>query len=665
MTLSPTSLLDRVLIGNDAGWLLSFYRERGEGSSLVIDEENPVLEIGRDDYYADIRAALPGGLEGGIYTFVIEGMTDEHYAAIAQRGDGSPKVVKLFLYWRDTNASPVGYLKNIASLTDTLGNVTASDIPDALVAVLNIVSVSRKAGARRYETTVKARERVFDILQTNPLDSAPEPSNHLEMAGTVSSNYGVQVETHELSGGTEQAEASESPGSEEQELEVGVALIETLRELGRRMEESTGKYGRGMFLIRDGTLHIGERPFPLEGETMDLTLGKGLIEVEALASIDLDAGTGSETTSRRQFKLTCKGRPDLKPGDMVQFDLPDEEVAANGPSWTGIVGELFSGPLVPSLGDTNFRHPMLIYVVSVEHDLGRTRSFKTEITGVEIQDENQVWDSRTRRHVETEEGEEPGSAPEQQAARRLRRHVRRAIGNRRFAEVGEVRRMTTEGTDEPPNQTLTVWRGLAPPDGRANQARRLPVQRPSPAPVSGVPYTTPFAWGKCGLVLPRYPGTRVLVAHRNGRRNDPIDIGALWESGHGPDTRPGDWWLILPVGIPESERATIADDEEPEEHNEDVTQDLIDADGNRIIEVGELTIRVGRDSLKNAGDRPERCDETDSITIEHTAEGSKIVMKQDGTVVIEAKNIEIKAEEDINMEASNINVNVSGAMDVS
>ena len=41
-------------------------------------------------------------------------------------------------------------------------------------------------------------------------------------------------------------------------------------------------------------------------------------------------------------------------------------------------------------------------------------------------------------------------------------------------------------------------------------------------------------------------------------------------------------------------------------------------------------------------------------------------MKSDGTVVIEAaNNIELQAEENVNIEARNVNVKVSGAMDVS
>ena len=71
---------------------------------------------------------------------------------------------------------------------------------------------------------------------------------------------------------------------------------------------------------------------------------------------------------------------------------------------------------------------------------------------------------------------------------------------------------------------------------------------------NAAPYASPFAWGKFGLVLPRYPGMRVLLAHRNGDDDDLVDIGALWERGNAPASNPGDYWLILPAAIHEADR---------------------------------------------------------------------------------------------------------------
>jgi uncharacterized protein involved in type VI secretion and phage assembly len=175
---------------------------------------------------------------------------------------------------------------------------------------------------------------------------------------------------------------------------------------------------------------------------------------------------------------------------------------------------------------------------------------------------------------------------------------------------------------------------------------------------------TPFAWGKCGLVLPRYPGTRVLVGYRNGEADDPMALGALWESGHGPESEAGDWWLILPVDVPENQRAQLDDTSTPQEHNGKVSHDLIDATGKRAIEVAQLTITVGPDKLQQVGSRPKHGADDIGVTIEH--KGAKVMIKSDGTIVLEAaKNIELKAPSgDISLTAQNVKVHVSGSMDV-
>jgi hypothetical protein len=95
--------------------------------------------------------------------------------------------------------------------------------------------------------------------------------------------------------------------------------------------------------------------------------------------------------------------------------------------------------------------------------------------------------------------------------------------------------------------------------------------------------------------------------------------------------------------------------------------------------VGELTIRVGRDQLHDAGTRPER-GTADTITIEHAAGEATIVIDQNGKVTITAKqveidagdgdiklkanNIELKADTNVKMEATAVDVKVSDAMDV-
>jgi hypothetical protein len=652
--------LGDVVVGDDPGWLLAFYRGL---------ESEPFEEIGRTEYNAEISAALPSGLEGGVYTFTVEGLEDGVYSRIKPEGRKEPTICELFLYWRDTSSSVVGYMKNLAGLTDTLGQVKAKDLGPFRVARLRVVSVKRIAGARRYETLIKARELAFENLARKRLlgGGIEKPTKEaveelLRRIKCESFRYhGLTPHTQEPC----RPKPPEKEGEKRRKLKDGKSALDLLKDLGRYMEEETGRYGRGMYLIRDGTLHIGTRTIPLVEKAEDLmrlSPSNGLIHAEPEEPVltdpnfDYVAKDEKDAPKRCQYKLTLKGRPDLKPGDVVQF-VPPPEDGGTVPGVFSTARDLLGGPLLPSLRE-DFSNAMKLYVHSVEHRVGRKIGFVTTVSGVQIHKGEEGWDC----HSPGEGGREAEGLPaeasaETAAARAIQGSAVKILGSLSMPEVGEVRQMNAKGLEEPPGQTLTVWSGLEDEskDGKKNQARRLPVERGKPKEIdTGVPYLTPFAWGQCGLVLPRYPGTRVFMLHRRLRSHDPVEAGALWESGRGPESRPGDWWLILPVGVPEKSRAALPDDQEPKEHTGKVTHDLVDAEGARVIEVGELTIRVG--NLQNAGTRPQGGEE-DGITLEHAGAGSKIVMKKDGTMVIEAAK-------DLHIKAANIHITVSGAMNV-
>jgi hypothetical protein len=161
-------------------------------------------------------------------------------------------------------------------------------------------------------------------------------------------------------------------------------------------------------------------------------------------------------------------------------------------------------------------------------------------------------------------------------------------------------------------------------------------------------------------VLPRYPGTRVMLMHRNGKAEDPVDVGALWETKTGPDkAKPGDWWLILPVGVknPDKASGTV-----PAAHKGEITNDLIDGDGNRVIEVGTLTIRIGKKGLNKVSGfkRPE------PLTPQNENDQAHITVASDGAVTIHAaKDLTLKAPNgDIKLESKNVDVKVTTAMNV-
>jgi hypothetical protein len=679
--LSPAQMLRKITIGNDAGWALTFHHE-SEGRG-VIDE--PILTLSREDYYASIEAALPDGFGPGKYTFRIEGLTDRHYAEI--KGKEPATVVRLYLYWRDANASVAGDLANVAGFVG--GPPSAAALEPARVAELTIKSVARKVGTRNYECVIEAGERVYMKALNMRAETLMRAPNTLEMIRFIALETGFEFEPRpgpeaEAYGfnvdGSLPSPAGASPELQRRKVDPGTTFAAALKELGKRIEDAVqDARGRGVLLIRNGMLVVGKRPIPpAVTPPHDLTHATGFIDSESVAASDekdknkkpADPEEEEQKPARDQFKITLKGRPDIRPGDVVRFQPAVEDVPVVTAGVFRAAAGSFLGPLV---GDSEDGPRVTLYVNTVEHRLSRDTGFATTLVGVVIKDGDRFEDAWDKDSSTGARGNSGGTANRAAAAAQaVKKKAEAAAADARQPDVAEIRAMNSArpglGTEEPPAQTLTVWQGLAPSDGHPNRARRLAIARKAPAPLEGVPYTSPFAWGRCGLVLPRYPGTRTLLAFRDGEADDPVELGALWESGHGPESEPGDWWLILPVGVPRHRRASIEDSEAaPPEYAGKSTHDLIDADGRRTIEVGELTIRVGQGNLPEAGKRPAFAEESDSITIEHTKEGSKITMRPDGTIVIDAaKTLELNARNgDIEMNAVRVKVHVDAAMEVS
>ena len=611
-------------VGNDAGWHLSFFTAAGS---------NSLPSIGSSDYYASIEATLASGLEGGHYRFVIEGITNDHYGALHdvwKQKNRVPLYVDLFLYWRDTSG-PLGYLSTVAGLTGTLDSLS-SQLPDsARVARLIVTRVSRQVGARRYEAVIEARETVYEALRAIPLETPKATDEPLSAVSKVAKSLGVSVTPYPF--GTSSDDPK--PPAEPLPRQSGISL---LRLFENGMERRSGRTGRGMFVIRDGVLYAGPgRPMPLCGgtaEALDDTTGLADVQTdrESWSSDSDDGSDGGTPKGRLRYTLTLKGRPDIKPGDKVAFADPFGNTAeANGTPPTSLASALLGGTL-SSIGSAMAAPDgtVEIYVSGVSHRLSRTEGFVTTVTGVRA-DHGDEWDA-----VDPSGGRsdlDPGGSAHADLAQTLERMNQDATTEPLV--VAEVRAANLQGSKEPPSQTVDVWSSQTPDDGVPRRARRLDIDRDAQVRRAGVSYLTPFAWGKCGLVLPRYPGTRVVLAHVGGEHDDPVDIGALWPSGHGPDTNPGDYWLILPAAVDPSSRQSVDDDDTPDEPSEKATNDLIDADGARTIEVGRFTVRVYPNNLAAPGTRPAPPDSSNDVVIEHE-NGSSIVIDSSGNITITA-----------------------------
>lgn len=662
MVLPPSLLLDEVVVGNDAAWIVEFF---AVDDATGEPESSGQSTFGRDDYYASVEAAMPSDLTGGRYRIVIEGMTDKHYAEIA---DKQKPYIRLYLFWRDNNRSVAGYVANVAGVQDVLKGVSNKPDPDTLVAVLGMTKISRRKGALTYDVEIEAREWVFDRLNRLRLeedDVEPEETNKrfVPYMGDLLDRKGIPNEATEFEG------ATHIVGGQT----VDTPVVETLNKIAQRVVQESRKGGRGVFLIRDGRLLIGNREFPPgDDEIRSLTTQGGLIEVNKLADFENNSGE----SPRRQYQVLLKGRPDIKPGSVVKVVPPENEDARTLAGKFGILGEIASEIVsgikakspVDSISAFDDSEAVTLYVASVTHQLGKTTGFATTLVGIQF-DPEEPWDTMLDRSDSGQSGQSGGSAAsgEERLANAIEGRARTALNQKRHADVGQVRAHVTSG-DDPHRHTVAVWRGTGL-DGGPHQSVRLPIQKDGASRFEQTPIVTPYAWGKTGLIVPRYPGMRVVLVHRNGELSDPLDVGAVWEwegGNPGPDAQPGDYWLILPAAVPSDKRESIADNDSPMVYTDVVTQDLIDADGHRIIEVGELVIRIG--GLKNAGTRPERPsaeDEQCGVLIEHVDGESRILMKQDGTIVIKGKKIEIDAGDgDITMKAKNVKVQVGNAMDV-
>ncbi|WP_164015762.1 hypothetical protein [Pyxidicoccus trucidator] len=641
-------------VGNEAGWDLKLFTE-GVGAKA--------LWLGSRDYHAEVEATLPGGLEGGSYSMAIEGISQAHYEQVgALMRSGQPVYANLYLSWRDTG-SPLGMVSSLAGLTGSSATdlLSPGQAPESQrpTAVLRVTRFSRRMGARRYEAVLEAHERVYDALLAR-LQESQKGATCLDVAEKVAkaaAGKGVKVKAHPL------PDARAVAGTPPEWQSPEGTGVSALRWLSERLEEQSGRYGRGMLLIREDTLHLGPgRPIPLEGPAPLLDFASGLVQVEPSGSRSTDPQAvsdglpGTAPPVRGMYQLLLKGRPDLRPGDVVRVSLPG--ASALPASGFGAAAMDFSRAL--GVGTPDLAPPASLYITGVQHRLSRTAGFTTTLAGVDLIAPGREWDSPTPVRRPVAHGGDPRASADGRVMGALREVVR--DGAREPLGVAEVRESHVEGTTEPPAQTVSVWRGLTPADGHPRQARRLPVDRKERPLLTGVPYLTPFAWGRCGLVLPRYPGTRVMLGHHLGHDDDPVDLGAVWESGQAPDSRPGDWWLILPAEVPESQRQTLTAGQVPEAPTGLATNDLIDADGNRIIEVGKLTVRIGPELLNAAGLRPES--ETDAVTIEHE-KGSRIVIKQNGDIVIHSEGaLSLAAKTTLTLEADDVQVKVKNAMDV-
>jgi hypothetical protein len=142
------------------------------------------------------------------------------------------------------------------------------------------------------------------------------------------------------------------------------------------------------------------------------------------------------------------------------------------------------------------------------------------------------------------------------------------------------------------------------------------------------PIASPFAFHRCGLVVPVLPGMRAVLAHNRGLVNDAVVTGFLWPEEPAyqpPENQPGDWWLCLPTALDGKGLPTGKG-----------VNDLTDRTGRRVLQAKGLHITVGEKLLPDVGSRPVVATDLDAkLVVEHQS-GTTVTVDDQGAVTVDA-----------------------------
>ncbi|MFE5923671.1 hypothetical protein [Streptomyces sp. NPDC056468] len=196
--------------------------------------------------------------------------------------------------------------------------------------------------------------------------------------------------------------------------------------------------------------------------------------------------------------------------------------------------------------------------------------------------------------------------------------VRTTLADHPAVDVGDVV-ATRPGSDDP-GQRATLAYGQPPASDASAPVVDDPLQD-DPPHLHDRPVAAPFAWDRCGLVVPVYPGMRAVLAHNRGAVDDAVVSGFVWSGAAGhrpPAAEQGDYWLCLPTEVRDGRPAGKG------------VNDLTDSTGRRVLQARGLSITVAEQQLPEVGSRPEVPDEL-TLVISHE-KGTTITVAADGAV---------------------------------
>jgi hypothetical protein len=316
---------------------------------------------------------------------------------------------------------------------------------------------------------------------------------------------------------------------------------------------------------------------------------------EILSAVPLNLLQPVTAANAEGFKFTITGDPKLRPGQRVAAVVEDFD-----------------------------KEEFKFLVHSVSHKLTRTGGYICEGCAIKACSEK---DCRKREMALC-----PGNA--ESACEKLTRNNESQRRRQPAIEIGKVKTYTSGQSSASEKHLSTLYFGQSFEDTETQPSINSEVESNEEQIFLDKPIVSPFAWHKCGLVTPVYPGMKALLNHNLSLRDDALVVGFLWSST--PEIRPpqnqeGDWWLCLPIDF---------DISSPPSDRTKAVNDLIANNGKRVIETKGLKITIGNDQLGNVGERPQEGGD-DEFLIEHKS-GTKLMIDSAGKLTIEAVNVSIK-----------------------
>lgn len=568
-------------VGFDAGWRAEF-----RAATPGADAQPPVRAFGRGGYEATIAVERDATFRAATFSLAIDGIRSQDLDAITA---GPCPIVSLAVGWRDRPGSVGAALVHLAAAAGLVDDDGGTPVLRGRVR-----RMERTVAGLRHRTTFSGIDAIWALLAATRVGDARVPA-------TGSASDRIQILAR-IADPTLRVVAEGPPALPEGTVEV--SATDTVLAAIRRIADAAypSSEGRPPMLLRGTQLHVGTWERMVQDGTLhDLDASAGLVEItpepfeheqgleEPYAPVVADA-----------YRLLLLGRADIHVGDLARVAIP----AASA----GVGGAL--SMLGAALGATA---PREFRVVGVAHALGPEIGFTTTLR-VDAVRAGPARPSAT--------GEEHG------IAERLDRRIALSSRTRRTIEVGLVTRQSTDAAEPWHAQRLGLRSGLDP----AALAPNLPVSAAiadPPARLVDKPYLTPFAFGRTGLVVPHYPGTRVLHLDYDGEPHSAVVAGALWDAGSEPASQPGDWWLSLPIGVEPAEEG----DEPQASPSGKISSDLTDAAGKRTVRVRGFEITVGSAHLPDVGQRLTGAAD-DTLVIKGAAGNARIEIASNGAITL-------------------------------